>query len=127
MWQPSTPAPPPRERAENARVMRNAPVMRRRTDAVDASTTTFLRSIPAFQGFGEGQLRRIRAALRRRAYAAHETLIEQGAAIERDAFFVLASGRVRVFVDGRQVAVLSAGDYVGERALVLREPRASTR
>ena len=45
LWQPSTPAPPPRER-------------------VDASTTTFLRSIPAFQGFGEGQLRRIRAALR---------------------------------------------------------------
>ena len=110
MWQPSTPAPPPRERAE----------------MVDASTTTFLRSIPAFQGFGENQLKRIRAALRRRAYAAHEILIEQGAAIGRDAFFVLASGRVRVFVDGRQVAVLSAGDYVGERALVLREPRAST-
>ena len=107
MWQPSTPAPPPRER------------VMRRTDAVDASTTTFLRSIPAFQGFGENQLKRIRAALRRRAYAAHETLIEQGAAIGRDAFFVLASGRVRVFVDGRQVAVLSAGDYVGERALVL--------
>ena len=107
MWQPSTPAPPMRER-------------------VDASTTTFLRSIPAFQGFGENQLKRIRAALRRRAYAAHEILIEQGAAIERDAFFVLASGRVRVLVDGRQVAVLSAGDYVGERALVLREPRAST-
>ena len=64
--------------------------------------------------------------MRRRAYAAHETLIEQGDAIGRDAFFVLASGRVRVFVDGRQVAVLSAGDYVGERALVLREPRAST-
>jgi hypothetical protein len=64
--------------------------------------------------------------LRRRAYAAHETLIEQGAAIGKDAFFVLASGRVRVFVDGRQVAVLSAGDYVGERALVLRERRAST-
>ena len=99
MWQPSTPAPPPRER-----------VMRRKTDAVDASTTTFLRSIPAFQGFGEKQLKRIRGALRRRAYAAHEILIEQGAAIERDAFFVLASGRVRVFVDGRQVAVLSAGD-----------------
>ena len=114
MWQPSTPAPPPRER------------VMRRTDAVDASTTTFLRSIPAFQGFGEGQLRRVRAALRRRAYAAHEILIEQGAAIGRDAFFVLASGRVRVFVDGRQVAVLSAGDYVGERALVLREQRAST-
>ena len=114
MWQPSTPAPPPRER------------VMRRTDAVDASTTTFLRSIPAFQGFGEGQLRRVRAALRRRAYAAHEILIEQGAAIERDAFFVLVSGRVRVFVDGRQVAVLSAGDYVGERALVLRERRAST-
>ena len=64
--------------------------------------------------------------MRRRAYAAHEILIEQGAAIGRDAFFVLASGRVRVFVDGRQVAVLSAGDYVGERAPVLREPRAST-
>ena len=94
--------------------------------AVDASTTTFLRSIPAFQGFGEGQLQRVRGALRTRAYGPRETLLEQGAAVSEDAFFILTKGRVRVFVDGRQVAVLSAGDYVGERALILKEPRAST-
>ena len=50
--------------------------------AVDASTTTFLRSIPAFQGFGEGQLRRVRGALRTRAYGPRETLLEQGAAVQ---------------------------------------------
>ena len=62
-------------------------------------------------------------------------------------FYIIVKGRVRVFVDlekkrrrssfdadddadavdfGKQVAILSPGDYFGERAMILNEPRAST-
>lgn len=100
--------------------------------ALDASTM-FLRCIPIFKSFTETQVAKVHEAFVLRTYNDGQHIISQGET-GRD-FFVVVSGRVRVYVRGangeasplgNQVAVLSAGDYFGERALILREPRAST-
>ncbi|KAH8055401.1 phosphatidylinositol kinase [Aureococcus anophagefferens] len=113
--------------------------------------TNFLRSIPVFQGFSEPQLARVHEALLVRDYAPDEVIIRQGDD-RGEEFYIIVRGRVRVFVEkpakaaasnstraaaaffpaaeapayGKQVAVLSSGDYFGERAMILNEPRAST-
>lgn len=96
----------------------------------DAGTSTsFLRSIPFFKCFNEAQLAQLHEAFVLRDYDDGEHIIDQGDAAS-DEFYVVVRGRVRVSVRSHdksaQVAVLSAGDYFGERALVLNEPRAST-
>ena len=115
MAKSSIPPPPP--------VIVSAP-----TTVVDTSAN-FLRSIPLFKGFSEAQLAKAHEAFERREYANGEPIIAQGNE-SGDDFFLVARGRVRVTVasEGRskQVAMLSVGDYFGERALVLKEPRAST-
>ncbi|KAJ1444660.1 cyclic nucleotide-binding-like protein, partial [Pelagophyceae sp. CCMP2097] len=101
-----------------------------------------LRSIPLFQSFTEAQLETLHGSLEVRAFAPGARIIEQGAAGGNE-FYIIARGRVRVSVatakraskyalgeaptaDRSTVAVLAPGDYFGERALVLNEPRAST-
>ncbi|KAJ8598282.1 hypothetical protein CTAYLR_006012 [Chrysophaeum taylorii] len=116
--------------------------------------TNFLRSIPLFQALSELQLAKLQQALVTRDYDRGAKIIEQGD--ERGSeFYIVARGRVRVTVVGkppptdddeaadhhalmaqgsileddareRQVALLNPGDYFGERALILNEPRAST-
>jgi CRP/FNR family cyclic AMP-dependent transcriptional regulator len=61
-------------------------------------------------------IREIAAAAALREYAPSDILIRQDEA-DTDLFFIL-SGRVRVFVNGREVAERSAGHHVGEMAIV---------
>ena len=126
------------------------PEAAKHAETVDTSTN-FLRSIPVFQGFSEPQLARVHEALLVRDYAPDEVIIRQGDD-RGEEFYIIVRGRVRVFVEkpakaaasnstraaaaffpaaeapayGKQVAVLSSGDYFGERAMILNEPRAST-
>ncbi|KAH8068923.1 phosphatidyl inositol kinase [Aureococcus anophagefferens] len=65
------------------------------------------------QGFSEPQLARVHEALLVRDYAPDEVIIRQGDD-RGEEFYII-------------VAVLSSGDYFGERAMILNEPRASTR
>jgi glutaminase len=74
------------------------------------------------------QLEVLRALVTRRSWPAGTVLIETGA--EADELFLLASGRVSVFVgsgaSARRLATFSPGMAFGEMALIDRAPRSAT-
>lgn len=72
------------------------------------------------------QTERLSAArgMRRRRYAAGETIVRQGE--PGDALFILEDGVVRIEVDGLEVGEMRAPDCFGEMALMTGEPRSAT-
>jgi CRP/FNR family transcriptional regulator, cyclic AMP receptor protein len=65
------------------------------------------------------------------AMTADELDLREGAVLTREGapgreFFVLIEGTVRVTRNGRKVAVLGAGDWLGEIALLTESPRTAT-
>ncbi|HZS25574.1 MAG TPA: cyclic nucleotide-binding domain-containing protein [Gaiellaceae bacterium] len=88
-----------------------------------------LDAVPLFAGIPDAQLGELGQIFQRRAFAADETLFRQGQ--EADGLFVIGSGSVGVFArlpGGREaeLAVLRAGQTVGELALVDGGVRAAT-
>ena len=72
-----------------------------------------------------------KAELRRLATIADEIDLREGAVLTREGrigheFFVLVEGMVRVTRDGRKLADLTAGDWLGEIALLTKAPRTAT-
>ena len=72
-----------------------------------------------------------KAELRRLATIADELDLREGAVLTREGrvgheFFVLIEGTVRVSTDGRKLADLGAGDWLGEIALLTKTPRTAT-
>ncbi len=67
-------------------------------------------------------------ALEKRAFAKGEVIIKQGA--PGDAFYIIGSGTVAIVRERlwgkKRVAVRSAGEFIGEMALVRHEPRNAT-
>jgi len=63
-------------------------------------------------------------ALKRRRYVAGATVIKQGD--PGDAFYLVASGKVSVWVKEKQVKVILPDQYFGESALVTEAPRSAT-
>ena len=57
-------------------------------------------------------------------FASGETLIEEGT--DGTHAYFITNGSAAVFRDGRRAAVLQSGDLVGERAVIIGEPRNAT-
>ena len=83
-----------------------------------------LKSVPLFAGCSKAELRRL-------ASIADEIDLRAGTVLTREGrtgheFFVLIDGTVSVVKSGRKVAVLGAGDWLGEIALLTKAPRTAT-
>jgi CRP-like cAMP-binding protein/glyoxylase-like metal-dependent hydrolase (beta-lactamase superfamily II) len=80
-------------------------------------------AVELFRDFPLARAGEILHAARRARVAAGETVIRQGE--EGDAFYIIAAGAVAVVQDGVELKTYVAGDYFGETALVLGQPRSA--
>ena len=92
--------------------------------APDAETVAFLRRMPIFAPLPPPAIERILARLTRISVPAGEVLIREGDVGDR--FLMIVDGEAEVTRDGRHVTDRTAGDHVGEVALLRDVPRTAT-
>jgi HEAT repeat protein/ATP/ADP translocase len=90
----------------------------------------FLRRVPIFSDLSPADLKQVAAITEEAVFAEGDVLANQGE--PGDEMYIVVSGEVRVLISSegkkemRQIAQRSAGDYVGEMAIISREPRIAT-
>lgn len=77
-----------------------------------------------FRNLSRKHLESLMSAARLRVYPKGTVVVRQGE--EGSTFFVVESGQLRVLVDGREVRLLSGGEYFGELALLKGDRRSAT-
>ncbi len=87
-------------------------------------TADALRRVPLFAGMTDRAVELISETLSEAEWPAGTVLVRQGD--PGDSFLVLAEGSARVERDGRPVAVLDRGAFLGEIALIDATPRTAT-
>jgi CRP-like cAMP-binding protein len=93
------------------------------------SNLDLIRRVPLFSMLTNDQAQSIADSVVKRRFRRGEIVVEQGR--KSNALFILLNGRARVLTSdsrGREVilAVLQAGDYVGEMSLIDNEPHSAT-
>jgi CRP/FNR family cyclic AMP-dependent transcriptional regulator len=83
-----------------------------------------LKKVPLFAGCSKSELREL-------AKSADELDVREGTVLTREGragreFFVLISGTARVTRNGRKIADVGPGDWLGEIALLTDSPRTAT-
>jgi len=90
----------------------------------DKEILNFLSKVALFQRLPVDQHAILSTAFERTEFSRGTSFINEGE--EGNEFFVITKGQVGVIVDGKRVAGLSKGDYLGENALLRNEPRNAT-
>jgi len=90
-------------------------------DCLDVPLTEVLGALPTFDGVDGAGLRRLASAAHREQMPAGTVVCEAGE--ERDAAYVILSGRVELQRDGQLSSVLVPGDIFGELSVLHRTPR----
>jgi len=93
------------------------------------SNLDLIRRVPLFSLLTQDQARQVADGVIKRRFRRGELVVEQGR--KSDALYILLNGRARVLTadaKGREVilAVLEAGDYVGEMSLIDGQPHSAT-
>ena len=88
----------------------------------------FLRTVPLFEGFSDGDLEQIGARLTEVELSAEAFLFQEGDVA--DALYLVQEGRLAVLAGGppspRKVGTVGVGQCVGETALMVAGPRSAT-
>ena len=87
-------------------------------------TVEALKKVPLFERYSRANFYMLAQSFRPRLFPAGEVIVEQGTL--GYTFFLLARGKVRIVVNGNQVAVLEDGSFFGERCLVSTRQRNAT-
>ena len=93
------------------------------------SNLDLIRRVPLFSMLTNDQAQQVADSVVKRRFRRGEIVVEQGR--KSNSLFILLNGRARVLTAdsrGREVilAVLEAGDYVGEMSLIDNEPHSAT-
>ena len=93
------------------------------------SNLDLIRRVPLFSMLTQAQAESIAESVVKRRFRRGELIVERGR--KTNALFILLTGRARVVAAderGREVilAVLEAGDYIGEMSLIDNEPHSAT-
>lgn len=89
-----------------------------------AERAALLSGVSFFEGFSDGDLRRVSAMSDEVRVNAGSVLVDQGDPGSH--CFVIVEGTASVYVRGEHVAALGPGSMVGEMALVDHRPRSAT-
>ena len=87
----------------------------------DPAIVTALEGVPLFAGCNKKQLRTIAASGKMLKRKAGTTIVKEG--VSGIGFFVIVDGTANVIRGGDWVARLTPGNFFGEMALLLDEPR----
>jgi CRP-like cAMP-binding protein len=83
-----------------------------------------LRAVPLFAELSDRDLRQLAQSMHEKSYAAGQEVVTEGEG--GIGFFVILEGSAHASVGGQQQAVLRAGDYFGEIALLDGELRSAS-
>jgi CRP/FNR family cyclic AMP-dependent transcriptional regulator len=86
--------------------------------------TDLLKSVPLFSGCSKQELRELASVADEIDLREGTSLTKEGAAGRE--FVVIVEGTAEVTKDGRKVAELGPGDWLGEIALITKSPRTAT-
>lgn len=88
----------------------------------------FFKRVPLFAALSPADLKQVAAVAQEEVFADGEVIAEQGE--PGDVMYVIVSGEVRVCIESeggeKELARRRSGDFVGELAVVNREPRNAT-
>ena len=88
----------------------------------------FLKRVSLFSALSPADLKQVAAITEEEIFPDGDVIVYQGE--QGDAMFVIVSGEVRICVDrdgqDTEIARRKAGEYVGELAIINREPRNAT-
>jgi CRP-like cAMP-binding protein len=83
-----------------------------------------LKTVDLFCGLSKRDLGKVADGLKEMDFEAGTVVTAEGDTDSR--FYVISDGQARVTIGGRRRAILTAGDYFGEIALIDGEPRSAT-
>jgi CRP/FNR family cyclic AMP-dependent transcriptional regulator len=92
--------------------------------AVPEIDPELLSRVDLFRDLDKRELKAVASAMRRYSYEAGREVVTKGT--EAVGFFVIATGRAKVTVDGDEARILNPGDHFGEVALIGRTKRTAT-
>ena len=88
----------------------------------------FLKRVPLFKNLAPGDIKQVAALAQEESFSDGVTIVREGDI--GDVMFIIISGEVRILITQGQkemeIARRKAGEYVGEMALISRDPRMAT-